>query len=49
MENTIKSKVSKPKPITGNHSQGDKRPGLKPYIHFYEVDGNDDSDRGEEE
>ena len=46
MSKTIKPRFSNPKPLTGKTFPGDKHPGLKPAISFYEVEADDKSDIG---
>ena len=45
---TIKRRVYKPNPTTGNTFPGDEHTGIKPAIRFYKLYVNDESDRGEE-
>ena len=47
MEKTTKTRVSNFKPFIGEPSPGDQRPGIKPSIHFYGVEENDNYDSGE--
>ena len=42
---TTKTRVSKPKPVTGKPSPGDKHLGIEPAIILYYVDDYDESDR----
>ena len=45
MLNTINIRVSKPNNIIGKYLSVDKHLGIKPYIRFYKIDGNDESYR----
>ena len=48
MVNTTNTMVSNPKPLFRETFPGYKRPRIEPDIHFWTVEGNDNSDSGDE-